>query len=170
MKNILTVFALAAALAAGTARAEKEPPSGGPDAAGKGKLELSEEQQKKLKAARREHRDAAMAIRGERQAALRKLRDQLEDGAPDSELSATLDRLTKARRDLRAEQDKLEDKLKSILDVKQRAKLAARLRRAVGLRGHMGGPRGRGRPDHKPDHKPEPAGEDADDDEPGEDD
>lgn len=96
------------------------------------KFDISEEQEAKLKAARRAKRDGSAAAHAEMGEAMRKLQDQLEDKAPEKELSATLDKLVAARRKMRAEEDKYEAALTSILTPTQRAKMA------VAMKGRMG--------------------------------
>lgn len=101
------------------------------------KFGISEEQEAKLKAARRARRDADAAVHHEIQAAMSKLSDQLEDKAPEKDLSATLDKIVAARKSLRAEEDKFESALTSILTPTQRAKML------LAMKGHgmhkMGG-------------------------------
>jgi len=170
MKRTIAKLAVAAALlAGGAARAEKDgsrrTSPGEHGDGGKAALEWTEGQQDKLKKARRANREAIAKIRGERQAAMRALRDQIEDRAPESALSATLERLAKARRELRAQQDKFEAELASILTPTQRAWFETRRGRRVAMMGMMGemgrGGPGRGGARHS-------AGEDGpDDDEEG---
>lgn len=110
------------------------------------KFDITEDQEAKLKAARRARRDADAAAHDEVGAALRKLQDQLEDKASEKELSATLDRLVAARKTMRAEEDKFESSLTAILTPTQRAKMAVALKGRKGAMkggGMRGGKRGR---------------------------
>lgn len=113
------------------------------------KFGISEEQEAKLKAARRAKRDASEASRAEMKAAFRKLGDQLEDKAPEKELSATLDKLSSLRKARRAEEDKFEAAMSSILTPTQRAKMAVAMKGGKGRwhRGKKGGKHGYGEHD-----------------------
>lgn len=110
------------------------------------KFGISEEQEAKLKAARRARRDADAAVHADMQAAIRKLSDQLEDEASEKDLSATLDKILAGRKALRAEEDKFEAALISILTATQRAQML------VALKGHRGGKMGRGKIGGSPVH------------------
>jgi Spy/CpxP family protein refolding chaperone len=103
------------------------------------KFEITEEQEAKLKTARRAKRDASAAIMADLGAATRKLQDQIEDKASDSELSATLDKISAIRKAERAEEDKFEAALKSILTPAQRARMALAMKARGGMGGRMGG-------------------------------
>lgn len=103
------------------------------------KFGISEEQAGKLKAARRARRDASAAARTEMKAAMRKLSDQLEDKAPEKELAATLERIAAARKAQRAEAEKFEAGLASILTPTQRANMLVAMKRLGGIRRHGGG-------------------------------
>lgn len=105
------------------------------------KFGISEEQAAKLKAARRAKRDGIAAAHADSAAAMRKLKDQLEDKASDKELSATLGKLAEARKKMRAEKDKFEAALSSILTPTQRAKMAMKMK---GRMGKMHGAKGYG--------------------------
>lgn len=143
MKRIMSMALAGALLLPAGLRAQ-----GGPEARGdqggkeafkermKEKFGISDEQEAKLKAAKRARRDADAAIRAEIGAAMRKLSDQLEDKAPEKDLSATLDKIAAARKSLRAEEDKFEAALTSILTPAQRARML------VAMKGHKGGMRG----------------------------
>ena len=103
------------------------------------KLGISEEQEAKLKTAKRARRDGTEAAMSDVKAAVRKLHDQLEDKASEKDLSATLDKLVAARKAMRAEEDKFEATLSAALTPTQRAKMV------VAMAGHMrgkGGPKG----------------------------
>lgn len=110
------------------------------------KFDISEEQEAKLKTARRAKRDGAAAAHAEMGEAMRKLQDQLEDKALEKDLSATLDKLIAARKRNRAEEDKFEAALTSILTPTQRAKMAVAMKGRMGKKhgGKMGGGPGRG--------------------------
>ncbi|MDD5303543.1 MAG: hypothetical protein PHS14_10595 [Elusimicrobia bacterium] len=100
------------------------------------KFGISEEQEAKLKAAKRARRDADAATHAELAAAIRKLSDQLEDKASEKDLSATLDTIVAGRKAMRAEEDKFEAALTAILTPTQRAQML------VAMKGHkpeMGG-------------------------------
>lgn len=102
------------------------------------KFGITEEQQGKLKAARRARREASAASRTELKAALRKLADQLEDQASEKDLAATLDRIAAARKAQRAEAEKFEAGLRSILTPTQSAKMLVAMKRHRGMRRHGG--------------------------------
>lgn len=157
MKRIISMAASAGLLAGAlllpaTVRAEDGPKGEQGAYGGKGgkegfkermreKFDISEEQEAKLKAARRAKRDATAEIHHDLQAAMRKLQDQLEDKAPEKDLSATLDALVAGRKKMRAEEDKFEAALTSILTPTQRAKMAVAMKGRMG-KGHgkkMGG-------------------------------
>ena len=102
----------------------------------KAKFGLSEDQSARLKAAHRARRDAAAASRAELGALTSKLHDQLEDKAAEKDLSATLDKIVAARKSMRAEGEKFEASMTSILTVTQRAQML------VAMKGHGRGMRG----------------------------
>ena len=104
------------------------------------KIGLSEEQEAKLKAARRAKRDASAAASAELATATRGLQDQLEDKASEKELAATLDKIAASRRMMREAEEKFEASLVSLLTPLQRAKML------VAMKEHGGGMRGRGMP------------------------
>lgn len=154
MKRIISM-ATAAGLLAGALllpaalRAEGGPGKGGKEAfveRMKEKFGISEEQAAKLKAAKRARRDADAAIHADIQAAMRKLSDQLEDKAPEKDLSATLDKIVAARKSMRAEEDKFEAALTSILTPTQRAQMLVAMKGRMGKKhgGKMGGGPDRG--------------------------
>ena len=103
-------------------------------------LGLSEEQEAKLKTARRTKRDKAAGAMAELGAATRQLEDQLEDKASEKDLSATLDRVQAARDAMRAEEDRFEAALASILTPTQRAKMVLAIK--AHMRGRPGGMHG----------------------------
>jgi len=151
MKRIITM-ALAGALLLPAALRAQGGPEGKPGAFGdkkeafkermKEKFGISDEQEAKLKAAKRARRDAEAAIHAELQAGMRKLSDQLEDKAPEKDLSATLDKLVAGRKSLRAEEDKFEAALTSILTPTQRAQMLVAMKGRMGKKGgKMGGPK-----------------------------
>lgn len=159
MKRIISTVTAAGLLAGGlllpvTLRAEDEPENKREAHGEKGNREgfaehmrekfgISEEQEAKLKAARRVKRDKAAAVIAELAAATRKLQDQLEDKAPETDLSTTLDRIASARRTMRAEEDKFEAALTSILTPTQRAKMAVAMKEhGRGMRGGKPGKKG----------------------------
>ncbi len=161
MKRIISM-ATAAGLLAGAlllpaALRAEDGPKGKPGAEAfkermREKFGISEEQEAKLKTAKRARRDADAAIHADLQASMRKLQDQLEDKASEKELSATLDKLVAGRNALRDAEDKFEAALTSILTPTQRAKMAVAMRGRMGkmhggkMRGgkKMGGGPGRG--------------------------
>lgn len=98
------------------------------------KLGISDEQAAKLKAARRATRDATGMARTELKAAMRKLKDQLEDKASEKELAATLERIAAARKAQRAEAEKFEAGLGAILTPIQRAKMLVAMKRHGGMK------------------------------------
>lgn len=97
------------------------------------KFGLSEEQGAKLKAAHRAKRDAFASAMAEIGAATRKLQDQVEDKASEKDLTATLDKIAAVRKSMRADEDKFEASLSSILTPTQRAKML------LAMKAHMGG-------------------------------
>lgn len=97
------------------------------------KFGITEDQEAKLKAAKRARRDADSATHAELATAIRKLSDQLEDKASEKDLTATLDKIVAGRRAMRAEEDKFEAALTSILTPTQRAQML------VAMKGHKGG-------------------------------
>jgi Spy/CpxP family protein refolding chaperone len=105
------------------------------------KLGISEEQEAKLKTARRARRDKSAVALAELGAATRKLQDQLEDKASEKDLSGTLDRVAAARQALRAEEDRFEATMSSILTPTQRAKMILAMQAHMHGRG-PGGMRG----------------------------
>jgi Spy/CpxP family protein refolding chaperone len=167
MKRIMCMALAGVLLLPAALRAEGKP-EGKPEAHGekggkesfkermKEKFDISDEQEGKLKAAKRARRDGEAAIHAEIGAAIRKLQDQVEDKASEKDLSATLDKIVAARKSLRAEEDKFEAALSSILTPTQRAKML------VAMKGHMGGMHGGkmgpgkmgpGKMDEKPEHR-----------------
>lgn len=119
---------------------------------GREKPGLTEEQEGKLKTLRRAHREAREAGRAELKSTMRKLEDQLEDKAPEKELTATLDKLRGLRKTMAEEQEKFMDAMAKLLTPTQRAEMAvakARQTRGHNRGGMHGGPagwRGRGKP------------------------
>lgn len=116
------------------------------------KFGITEEQEAKLKAARRARRDGDAAAHEQAAAAMRKLEDQLEDKAPESDISATLDKILAARKTMRSEEDKFEAALASILSPTQRAKMLLAMKAHGGMHGGkpgggMGGGKGEGKRD-----------------------
>lgn len=108
------------------------------------KFGITEDQAVQLKAARRARRDAAVAAKAEMGAAMRKLADQIEDKASEKEIAATLDKLSALRKAQRAEAEKFEAGLSSILTPTQRAKMLVAMKRHGGMMRRGG--RGGGRP------------------------
>ncbi len=100
------------------------------------KLGITDEQEVKLKAAKRAKRDKSAVTMAELKAASQKLADQLEDKSSEKDISSTLDRVEAARLALRAEEDRFEAALASILTPTQRAK------RVLAMKAHMMGGRG----------------------------
>lgn len=149
MKRIITMALAGALLIPAVLRAEGKPEprgeKGGKEAfveRMKEKFGISDEQEAKLKAAKRARRDADAAIHAELQASMRKLSDQLEDKAPEKDLSATLDKIVAGRKSLRAEEDKFEAALTSILTPTQRAQMLVAMKGRMGKHGgKMGGPK-----------------------------
>lgn len=127
------------------------------------KLGISEEQQARLKAARRTKRDAAAAAMTELAANTRKLQDQLEDKAPETDLSATLDKIAAVRKSMRAAEETLQASLSSILTPTQRAKMIVAMQARMHGRGRPGGARG-GKGGGKWDDAPHPDDAESDDD------
>lgn len=134
--NRIISLATAAALMSGALvlperlRAEDRPEGAREGFAGRmrEKLGISEEQEGKLKAARRAKRDAAAASHAELAAATRKLQDQLEDKAAEKDLSATLAAISAARAAMRVADEKFEAALASFLTPTQRAKMVVAMK------------------------------------------
>ena len=82
------------------------------------------------------HADPAITVIAPDGTAMRKLSDQLEDKAPEKDLTATLDKIVAARKSMRAEEDKFEAALTSILTPTQRAQML------VAMKGRKGGKHG----------------------------
>jgi Spy/CpxP family protein refolding chaperone len=156
MKRIISM-ATAAGLLAGalllpmTLRADEKPAAGAEKGGKAGKdgfaehmrekFGISEDQEAKLKTARRTKRDASEAAITDLKASARKLQDQLEDKAAEKDLTATLDKISASHKALRAAEDAFEASLSSILTPTQRAKMA------VAMAAHMGAMHGaHGRP------------------------
>lgn len=113
----------------------------------KEKFRLSEDQAAKLKAAHRAKRDAAAASMAELGALTSKLHDQLEDKAAEKDLAATLDKIVAARKSMRADEEKFEASMSSILTVTQRAQMLVAMKgRERGMHGGKKGPGMRGGP------------------------
>lgn len=157
MKRIITM-ALAGVLLLPAALSAQGGPDGKPGAGDKKesfkermkeKFDITDEQEGKLKAAKRARRDADAAIHADIQAAMRKLSDQIEDKASEKDLSATLDKIVAARKSMRAEEDKFEAALTSILTPTQRAKMLVAMK---GRMGKHGGKMGPGKMGEKPEH------------------
>ena len=158
MKRIITM-ALAGALLLPAVLHAEGGPEGKPGFGGKKeafkermkeKFGISDEQEAKLKAAKRARRDGMAAVKSEIGAAMRKLSDQLEDKAPEKDLSATLDRIVAARKSMRAEEDKFEAALTSILNPTQRAQMLLAMKGHKMRGGKKGGKMGPG-PEHDDD-------------------
>lgn len=141
MKRIMTAVTvlglLSGALIPLAARAEKDGREGRPG--------LSEEQKDKLKAAKRAHREAAAELRAKLGKTMRLLGDQVQDGADDKAIAATLDELAKTRKAMLAQREKFEAEAARILTPTQRAKkMLAMGHQKKGFRGAFGRGHGRG--------------------------
>lgn len=90
----------------------------------KAELGLTDEQAAKLKDARTAEKEALKPLRRELRDALAKLSDQVEDKASDKDIQASLDRVDRARKALRDEQEKTRAKNAALLTPTQRAKMA----------------------------------------------
>ena len=106
----------------------------------KRKLGLSEEAAAKVQAAMKAHREAAEPLHKELKSAMRRLRDELEDKAPDAEIQATLDKLEKTHKAMQAEGEKMKASLSAVLTPTQKAKMLM----GMMARMHAGGPGGPG--------------------------
>lgn len=131
MKRVLsfvtTLGLLAGAFVPLAARAEKGERDGKPG--------LSEEQKGKLKAAKRAHREAAAELKARLGKSMRLLGDQVQDGADDKAIAATLDELAKTRKALQAEREKFEGEAAKILTPTQRAKKLLAMKHGRGKKG-----------------------------------
>jgi Spy/CpxP family protein refolding chaperone len=112
----------------------------------KEKLDLTEDQAKKLEAAWQEHREAAKPLREKMHQALRKVHGALEMEASDQDIQAALDQVEKARGALRADSDKLKKTMEALLTPTQRAKMLV-MREKMMRRGMEMGRDGRGHED-----------------------
>ncbi len=93
-------------------------------------MDLSKSQKKQMKAAFKNEKPVMTPLRRALRDAVMKLRDQVEDKAPDSVLQASMDNVAKARTALAAEKKAFRAKLGAILTPSQRAKaLLFRMRR-----------------------------------------
>ncbi len=133
------------------------------------KLGITEEQEGKLKTLRRSHREAEEGAHSELKATMRKLEDQLEDKAPESDLTATLDKLRAQHKKMAEEHEKFMDAMAQVLTPTQRAKMAVAMGRKMhgGPGGGPGGWHGRGGKPHgdkdEKEEKKEAPGPDHDD-------
>jgi Spy/CpxP family protein refolding chaperone len=86
-------------------------------------LGLSPQQASQFKAERKQHREAMMALRDKLKDALGKLETEVDSKASDSDISATLDALGAARKDLEAEQARFMTAVKAFLSPMQQAQV-----------------------------------------------
>ncbi len=93
-----------------------------------GPLRLTKDQHQKMKDAFTVERETIKPLRRELRDAINKLKDQVEDKASDSDLQASMERVSKAEETLRAERQRLRAKINAILTTGQRA-------RALGMNG-----------------------------------
>jgi len=115
------------------------------------RLDLDEKQAEKLQEAFQAQREAVQPIRKELREAMKNLREQVREEEADKEIKATLDRIKKLRQAMKAEHEKFQGKLETVLKPGQQAKMML----AMGKRGRRGGkgfrqgrgkgPRGMGR-------------------------
>lgn len=159
---VLAAALLAPAMLAVSARAHDE--DGGPEAAEgregapdhakmaehvKRRLQLTDDQAAKLKDAMKSHHDAMKPLWGKLKGDMKKLHDQVEAKASDSDVQASLDALKADHKAVADEEGKFQDSL-SFLTPTQRAKLlfgAMHMRRERmerGKRGPKGPEKGKG--------------------------
>lgn len=128
-------------------------PGGDHEGQWKEKLGITDDQEAKLKTLKRAHRDAEESARTEIGASMRKLKDQLEDKAPEKDLTATLDKIQASHKAMQAEQEKFMTGMAAILTPTQRAKMLIGMMGHMQRHGGMGGPGGGMRgPGGKPQH------------------
>ena len=135
----------------------------------KEKLDLTDAQFEKVKAAFESHKATAKPLRRALRDGVTKLKDQLEDKAGEDQLKATLDQVEKSRKDLRAEMDRFHDSLKGVLSVTQQAKAAVAMAEMMkghgpmghfGMRGHgLGGKPDKDAPNEEDEDAPPPPSE-----------
>lgn len=97
----------------------------------KEKLGLSEDQVKKLEAAKKARQEASKPLHEEIKKNMEKLRDQLKNKAGDKEIQVTLDQLEKSRAAMEAVNEKFKSETASFLTPTQRAQML------VGMMGRM---------------------------------
>jgi Spy/CpxP family protein refolding chaperone len=116
-------------------------------------LDLSDEQETKLKDAFKEHKAAVKPISRKLRDLTIKLGDQVEDKAKDKDIQRTLDELKDARKAMSDEREAFTAKLAGFLTPTQRAKMLIGMERRMGRggpgmmghgRGRMGGRGGQG--------------------------
>lgn len=132
-----------------------------PGAEMKEKLGLTDDQAAKLKSAMESHRESMKGLMRQQRDATAKLHDLLEDKASDEKVSAALDSLKAAHKQIAAAHEKLDETLAGFLTPTQRAKMF--LGMMARMHERMGAPRGRGpgRPGMKGGDAPPPPPDDG---------
>lgn len=169
MKRSLALFAAGVLLAAAaiSARAEDkpEPKEGGPRrermaAMMKEKLGLSDEQFQKFEDAQKKAKESIKPLREALKKAVDRTHGLILLDSSDKEISTALDQVDKARKTLRAEEDKTRAEIEGMLSPRQRAKMLVfheeMMEHGMQARGMMGrgmmGRGGRPAPEEKPEH------------------
>ena len=111
----------------------------------KEKLGLSDDQADKLTAAFKAHREQVKPLFDKVRVAQDLLRQRLDEKASDKDIQASLDGLAAARAALRAQREKFETSLASILSPRQRAEMQLALARRLELARRWRGARAVGR-------------------------
>jgi len=144
MRGIGTVL-VAAWLAAPMALAATTPPADGPDKPGP-----NAEQREKMKALRKEHRQAMQPLHKQLRLQTDELRVLLDKDASDSQLSAKLDEIRKTRKAIQEMQAKFMEQEAALLTVRERAEMAVRMGDRQNKPPREGRPGGRNRSCGKP--------------------
>jgi Spy/CpxP family protein refolding chaperone len=117
-------------------------------------LGLTGDQATQFKSERKQHRETMMGLRDKLKASLSTLETQVSSKASDSDITATLDALSAARKDMEAEQSRFMAAIKTILNPMQQAQVV--LMEVKMMAAEMGGMRAKG---GMPEGQPAGAGE-----------
>ncbi|MDE2291792.1 MAG: hypothetical protein KGL53_06890 [Elusimicrobia bacterium] len=147
--NRLGCIVLAAAFVAGTglvpARAAEKKEREKKEMTGRAEwrhrvMDLTDDQKDKLADIHDDAEEAILPLKIKEHKLLRKLSRQLTDKASDQDLSATLDDLKAARAAVRDAHQKFMDEAAAVFTPTQRARMALRMGRMMGMRQGWGGP------------------------------
>jgi Spy/CpxP family protein refolding chaperone len=134
MKRLL-IAAMMLTVCAGVARAEAK---GRPGDFMKKRFGLSDDQAAKLKEAFKAQRETAKPLIDKLRLAQDQLRERVDSKASDKEVQAALDAVSSARATVRAQREKFQSSLASILTPTQRARMELAMARRVAWRRHPG--------------------------------